>query len=526
MRKISQEMPTEAEKSFRPRNCQPLHVLAVVSHVAFLTVAMFCALHWTLFVLTWILGIFSFVLAGLTWIVKQHGSTHCYKKPGVCGLCRDVVHVIRLALTILLPMLLASFDDSAFLLAVDSESISTRADTCSVRQLPQLYAAGYMSFECADGFIAVDLQMGIPAWDGTKPGRGQVFTRLFGSLPSMHRAPAHRPMAGHRPMQSHRHSQMHRPMHGHRPRPGQRPTHVHQSTHGLHNVPSALLPRLHRPQRNGLPGETDDDEWMYPEQTTTSPKPKSPVVVDAEAKAFVSHTVGKSEGNRFGFVAPIYVSLSHYEAGDVPVAWAVKAGSPVKRSSCPSEARIHRTCGMFALRLQDQWGHLPGPPNWFGRRWGFNISHFSKEQMLAARREVIRRFPDLNLTGNGEPTFVVAEDAQQYFGRSFCGLWVAAALMMLGLMDRVIDLLSTPSPEQHKGEEDSFHTQQNDVDSRKAWDALNTDEPPLPQPSSCMLTEASQFWFDALGPSLKEGHSESGRSATPQTRALRCVNCR
>eukprot|EP00419_Tripos_fusus_P055039 CAMPEP_0172800352 /NCGR_PEP_ID=MMETSP1075-20121228/2532_1 /TAXON_ID=2916 /ORGANISM="Ceratium fusus, Strain PA161109" /LENGTH=530 /DNA_ID=CAMNT_0013638245 /DNA_START=76 /DNA_END=1668 /DNA_ORIENTATION=- len=519
--KTPQETPTEAE-----RRCRPLYVLAVVSNAALLPAALFCATHWALFVLTWILGIFSFVLAGLTWRVKRHSGTHHCQKRGVRGFCRDMIQVIRLAFTILLPILMASFDGASFVLAVYSESISPRANNCSVRQLSQLDAAGFMSFSCVDGFIAVDLQIGVPAWDGATPGEGRVLTG-FGAVHSMHRSmPGHRPMNGHRPMHGHRPTQVHRSTHGlHRPMHGHRHTQVHRSTHGfhrpmhghmpnhgLHNIPNALLPRLHRPQRNIPSGDIDSDVWIYPGQVAQPAEPRSPAVVAAEARAVASHTVGKSEGNRFGFVAPIYVSLDSFEAGDGPVLWAVKAGSPVKRSNCRNDVRILRTCGMFALRLQDEWGQLPGPPHWFGRRWGLNISHFSKEQMLAARREVIRRFPDLNLTGIGETTFVVAEDAQQYFARSFCNLWVAAALMILGFMDRIVDLFSTETAEEDKGEEDGFKPVQDGINSWEAWGAFSTDEPPMPQTSPCMLAEAHQFWADALGPTPRDDSFMSCRT--------------
>jgi len=448
-----------------------------------------------LFILTWILGIFSFVLGGLTWIAKQHGSVHYCKKQGECGLCRDVMHVMRLAFTILFPMLVVSFDDASFILAALSQYISPSADACSVRQLPQLDAASVMNFACVDGFIAVDLQIGIPAWGGASPERaGHMLSQ---SMATVHRSvPGYSPVSDRRPMYDSRRLKMASLMHG-----GTRHTPVHRSTHGLHIIPSALLPGLHRPQRNG-PGEADGDQWTSPDHPTQSAKPQSPAVVAAEARAFNSHTLGKSKGNRFGFVAPIYESLESFEEGDGPVAWAVKAGSPVKRSLCRNDVRVHMTCGMFALRLQDKWRHLPGPPEWFGRRWGFNISHFSEEQMLVARNAVISRFPALNLSSNAKPTFVVAEDAQQYFGRSFCSLWVAATLMTLGFMDRVVDLFSTSSRQGQNVEEDS---EIDDISDSKSWNMTGADDPSLPQSSPCMLLDAHEFWVDALRPSPREG---------------------
>jgi len=209
----------------------------------------------------------------------------------------------------------------------------------------------------------------------------------------------------------------------------------------------------------------------------------------------------------------VYESFSHLEAGEGPVAWAVKAGQPVKRSHCPDDVGIHRTCGMFALRLQNRWRSFSTTPDWFGQGWGFNITHFSYDQMLDAREKLIGRYPDLNLTGFSEPTFVVAEDVQEYFGRSYSILWVVMSLLIMGLMDRIVGLFSSRSVMDYE-EVNSLETDDTAeyLQPRRPFnDACITDGPlDLPdaailadvtpsEPARGMLEEARQFWLDSLG---------------------------
>jgi len=463
-----------------------LPVIAAVLYVAFVPITLFCALHWTLFILTWILGICIFVLSGLVWVLQRHSTSPHWKDHAICGVCRDATQFVRLAFTILFPMFLVFFEGTSFLVAVTLEILSKEADPCSVGQLAQLEATGFMRFACVDGFVAVDLQMGVPAWSGPVNERKQQQAISGWFLHS-----------------SHHHSSIHR--HHKHHNAGRTGAKIASQQGALHNK--------HFPPSAGATASTNDgDVWSFP--TALPPKKMSPAVVEAEATASRSHTVGTSEGNRFGYVAPVYVTFEAFEAGEGPVAWAVKAGQPVKRSHCPHDPGIHRTCGMFALRLQQQWASLPRTPDWFGQRWGFNITHFSHEQMLDAREEMIKRYPDLNLTGSGAPTFVVAEDAQQYFGRSYSVFWVVISLLTLGFMDRIVNMFSArPMDYDNAGVQPG--DMEEDLPTRRPFnDACVQDSPTdllavkhatilpevaPPEPVPSLMEEARQFWVDALG---------------------------
>merc|ERR1712129_207358 len=84
-------------------------------------------------------------------------------------------------------------------------------------------------------------------------------------------------------------------------------------------------------------------------------------------------------------------------------------------------------------------------PNWLGRHdWGFGITHFSREKMLAAAGEVLRQNPKVHTMVQPElAVFVVAEDAQQLFSHAHSCLWVVATLLIIGFMQRLEALLSS-----------------------------------------------------------------------------------
>jgi len=171
----------------------------------------------------------------------------------------------------------------------------------------------------------------------------------------------------------------------------------------------------------------------------------APTTTTTPGFAATVHTIGNSKGNRFGFAAPIYTSLAAFEKGDFPVAWAVKAGSPVKRSVCDENRGMPGTCGLFAMKIQKRWQRFLVSPEWFGKAWGFNITHFSYNQMVSAVLQVTHSHKDKNLT-TPNPTFVVAEDVRQYFGIAYTLLWVVTALLVLGVLDRLVTLFdSKPS---------------------------------------------------------------------------------
>merc|ERR1712048_761132 len=64
----------------------------------------------------------------------------------------------------MLPTCLACFGGASFIVTL--EVLGRRIVGCSVNDLSSLAAKGFTGFSCLDGFIAVDMQIGVPAWTG------------------------------------------------------------------------------------------------------------------------------------------------------------------------------------------------------------------------------------------------------------------------------------------------------------------------------------------------------------------------
>jgi hypothetical protein len=430
----------------------------------------------------WAFGISSFLMEGIVWVERhideKQGNGEDLMDQTMCkaarGIFRDLVQAARFLSTTLLPMILASFMGASFL--VTATWFGTSADNCSVQQLSHLEVEGFTHFACRDGFVAVDMQVGVPAWEMDKSAPMKLERRLDEFiLPSasgsasleqkftVGEATAHATHEeGLKPQPIGVTNGITNPLEAAVPHKGLKPlpvgaTNSEQATTSLPFDCNADFTTSYKllegrwsvakrswccthAQRgcptvapNAPPGQAN------PSQTT--------VTTTLKDLAVSVRTVNRSSGNRFGFAAPIYTSLAAFEKGDAPVAWAVKGGSPVKRSVCDENRGMPGTCGLFAMKIQKRWQRFLVSPEWFGKSWGFNITHFSHNQMIEAALEVVRQNPHQNLTVPGvSPTFVVAEDVRQYFGIAYTLLWVVSALLVLGLLDRLVTLFdSKPS---------------------------------------------------------------------------------
>uniref|UniRef100_A0A7S2KY14 Uncharacterized protein n=1 Tax=Zooxanthella nutricula TaxID=1333877 RepID=A0A7S2KY14_9DINO len=149
-------------------------------------------------------------------------------------------------------------------------------------------------------------------------------------------------------------------------------------------------------------------------------------------------TASASEGDRLGFVMPVFDSRRSFDDGKPLAAWAVKAGQPVRRSDC-DDGRLTGTCGIFASRLQASWSGYPAP-RFFGKPWGFNITHFSASQMRRASRlwAELRGLKERDeLPAETDQAFIIVEPARAYFGPAYPALCVVLSLFGLGLLDRL-----------------------------------------------------------------------------------------
>lgn len=314
-----------------------------------------------------------------------------------------------------------------------------------------LEAAGFARFACVDGFIGVDLQSGVPAWSSStarhqSSSTARDQTKLRGLTSSSVQLERN---AGSAPMNA-------------------------SLVHSGGSTPFLVTAKM-------------DQQGILDSQAVT-----------------------RSADQYLGFAAPIYESLASFEAGDEPVAWAVKAGSPVKRSVCDNNLGLPGTCGMFVLGLQKRWSRFLLAPEWFGKSWGFNITHFSQEQMRLAVNQIRHRNPAKNLTGPGELTFVVAEDVRQYFGNAYSALWVVFSLVTLGFLDRLIGLLDMEPLQSCDQDSSELHSRHYASDIRAAWqqDRAENVYRTTACSSPCILEDAQQFWLNALGPPSRPAQTD------------------
>jgi len=474
----------------RPR----LPGIATIVYLVFALATCLYSLHWTISVLMCVTGVLNLFLGVALWISRVDYEPPCSKHVGdtfcqtICRLCRDLVQVTRLTVMTIAPFLLAYLQGTAFLLDLVTEQAGGRALKCSVGDLQKLEPTGLARFFCQDGFVNIDLQASVPAWDA------EAETKRLRRLDSDAKSWS-------------------------------------QAARRAQESPTAATAGTGLAYRETVVPGDSRDIWG------AMSAPRGAAKALTEALPPYNYTLN---GGRVGFAAPIYTSLADYHSGKGPVAWAVKAGSPVKRSVCDDNTGMPGTCGMFAKRIQDRWSAYSFMPEWFGRSWGFNITHFNHNQMLAAIQEVTRKHPGKNLTGWQNPTIVVAEDLRASFGIAYSTLWVVMALLAMGLMERLVvmadssQLMRRRPPleaETGSGAEEPLTSYNGDFGellarqqqynlspARQAHDKSGlshqvTDLPgdvydgTVPGSHSNLFEEAYAFWADTLGRSTRVGTS-------------------
>eukprot|EP00931_Biecheleriopsis_adriatica_P053893 TRINITY_DN31654_c0_g1_i2.p1 TRINITY_DN31654_c0_g1~~TRINITY_DN31654_c0_g1_i2.p1 ORF type:complete len:520 (+),score=80.23 TRINITY_DN31654_c0_g1_i2:85-1644(+) len=265
-------------------------------------------------------------------------------------LLHDIFQLMRSLGTTMLPMALAYFGGASFYLTTE---LAKTALDCSVAELPRLVDSGYTAFACRDGYVAADVQVGVPAWKS------------------------------------------------------------------LHEI-SMLHP--HKDAVQGIVAHSIEVN-RFGGRRLEGFAEEGPVLL------------GHSPTNRYGYVAPIYTSHEAFIQNQSPVAWAVKAGSPVRWSECSDRKGLMKTCGMFAAKLWKDWRDASIIPG-FGSAWGYNITHFHPTNMLHARNQARKHFASIDLGHEVNDTFVVAEAVDEYFGPAYPYFWITVTLLGLGLVDR------------------------------------------------------------------------------------------
>lgn len=161
---------------------------------------------------------------------------------------------------------------------------------------------------------------------------------------------------------------------------------------------------------------------------------------------------------QLGYAVPVFSSKAEFHSGSAPVAWAVRAGAPVRKVPCSSYSE--GLCGIFAAKLRDSWRNFEvGGRTHFGRSWGYNITKFNESAMELEVQKVIssgmlgtfsnsssisaadaatwnETFPDQAI----KQPFIIAEDPVTYGGTGWPMLYLALVLLILGFTDKSIML--------------------------------------------------------------------------------------
>eukprot|EP00931_Biecheleriopsis_adriatica_P006891 TRINITY_DN108234_c0_g1_i1.p1 TRINITY_DN108234_c0_g1~~TRINITY_DN108234_c0_g1_i1.p1 ORF type:complete len:444 (+),score=58.71 TRINITY_DN108234_c0_g1_i1:84-1415(+) len=317
-----------------------LAAFAMLLYCAVIPLAVLCSLRYVA-VPMFLIGILVIILDVVSMSRKDRYKdfTTSYHR-----LLHDFAQLSRSLGTTLLPMTLAYFGGASFYMV---SLMQGTASGCRVAELSKLAESGYLSFACVDGYVAADLQVGVPAWKN----EGEI-SQLHPDQEMMAVVAEHHILGGRRL---------------------------------AHIEPMPLI-------------------------------------------------IGNSPERRYGFVAPIFTSEQAYYRNEQPVAWAVKAGQPVRWSECDDNEGLLKTCGLFAHKLWTSWEGTSVVPN-FGASWGFNITHFHPQNMLHARNLARQKFPDKNLGSELHDTFVVAEAPEEYFGPAYPLFWITVTLLCLGFFD-------------------------------------------------------------------------------------------
>eukprot|EP00746_Dinoflagellata_sp_MGD_P087200 gnl/MRDRNA2_/MRDRNA2_34612_c0_seq1.p1 gnl/MRDRNA2_/MRDRNA2_34612_c0~~gnl/MRDRNA2_/MRDRNA2_34612_c0_seq1.p1 ORF type:complete len:428 (-),score=49.09 gnl/MRDRNA2_/MRDRNA2_34612_c0_seq1:91-1374(-) len=222
-----------------------------------------------------------------------------------------------------------------------------------------------------------------------------------------------------------------------------------------------------------------------------------------------------------GYAAPVFTSRAAWESGAAPVAWAVRAGRPIMAKYCGRiNATNRKACGVFASSLRRLWMQFPPPASHlhFGEAWGYNITMFDPAHMRQAALAVQQKFPRDNwgpTPGSASVPFVIPESVEEYTGAAITILWVSAALLLMGTIDRCAqfaesrrakDVHPLSSPRVAAYYSQLGHLQANAIDVEEDRD---------------LTTEMKSMWNDPLnapvdGPEVGQMQSMGG----PRTLAL------
>lgn len=405
-----------------------------------------CSMNVGMMIISWIF-VFSIITIDLFMAVErsfkgpsdERKANMTNTSVGAWLIMNEVCHILRVFATTLLPIMLATVGGASY---VATTGMLPRFDGCSVNNLAHLAvgSSGYDGFSCQDGYIPIDIQIGVPAWQDAHIRRlSSSFDATTATV-----APAE-------------------PV-------GTLPPAVSVSDALTATVAPTLAP-------GAVAGFLD--AGLTP--TTVALATPAPVLI---------HTAGTSPGNRFVFVAPIFENRAAFEGMRPPVAWAVKAGKPVRRSMCDNDQGLPGTCGLFVEKIQDNWARIWTPPG-IGEFWGYNITHASRTEMSNGVQELQRSFTGVNLTAPADAPFVIAENVREYFGVAYPLLYVTFTLLGVGLLDRIVAVFD------YRIEEASGDASE----ASKYKQMMTIGEQDMEENPQNLMEQASGFWNDPLSSS-------------------------
>lgn len=352
--------------------------------------------------------------------------------------CRDGGRILRSLLTTLVPLILGTFEGVCFLFQVQ---VTEFAHGCSVANLTEIDRAGHLVFSCHDGHIATHMQVSVNTWQ-----EDSYYSALLADESLSRR-------------------RVHKLLHEAR-----------NAEHGNDNV--GPQPKRSPKGEGGSSSDGGNSRRLGNDSLlaglVANPPRRLPTMGTRRYELPLEETEGEldrvvAEPERMkGYLAPLYTTpcrrtctlgLDNYPAENdirpccadiVPVAWAVSAGQPILPSTCANFWKTQRelfpsgTCGIFALHLKDKWSWFTAPSR-FGRSWGFNISHFHVIDMAHAvevaklmHNETLNLAP--NSTSEDALPYVIAQPVESFFGTAYPMSFVTLTLLLIGLMDRCMNL--------------------------------------------------------------------------------------
>eukprot|EP00927_Polykrikos_kofoidii_P054448 TRINITY_DN48860_c0_g1_i1.p1 TRINITY_DN48860_c0_g1~~TRINITY_DN48860_c0_g1_i1.p1 ORF type:complete len:471 (-),score=77.61 TRINITY_DN48860_c0_g1_i1:250-1590(-) len=387
--------------------------IALVVYLVFVPMTVFCALGLATFALMVISAVVvvsleMVILADRWGITEKEDESDPWK---IVAMCQDMFQAVRIIMTTLIPILLMTAGGGSFLMTeMTQRHFGGDGDSlCNVNDLSAIQKEGFASFTCKEAYVALEFEVASEAWRASDyDADAPVVT------------------------------------------PGEEPTHC--SGRCVYVAPVFA-------SREDLGLAPPKAETSQAPTTTTTPPTSvdsnpgfGPAAKSVKAMGLANQTDATSQN---GALASVDGTVNSEGAtpvggsGTPPVAWAVSAGRTVHLSECEDAFGRFSLCGSFMAGLRDRlMNGWPGDRGHdFGMLWGFNLTHVSDEALQDAVKKIkIVNAGKANFDSKSDIPFIITETARQFFGIASSLVWAAFALLTVGVIDRIVNVLEFVRP--------------------------------------------------------------------------------